>query len=116
MPPQQIGQQKYNSLKTLTTLLKTFYPLLKDIISGQRGKFHKLFDKYLTVEMLDEIKNRFKNNPCVQDDITTTPDQIQTVDNEIKISQISYPEKISYTNVLSFLMKLHKLFNWDKSK
>ena len=32
--------------------------LLKDIISGQRGKFHKLFDKYLTVEMLDEIKNR----------------------------------------------------------
>lgn len=88
--------------------------LLKDIISGKRGKFHKLFDKYLTVEMLDEIKNRFKNNPCVQDDITTTPDQIQTVDNEIKISQISYPEKISYTNVLSFLMKLHKLFNWDK--
>ena len=50
----------------------------------------------------------------MQDDITTTPDQIQTVDNEIKISQISYPEKISYTNVLSFLMKLHKLFNWDK--
>lgn len=58
----------------------------------------------------------FENNTCVQDDINITPDQIQTVDNEIKMSQLSDPKKISYKNVWSFLIKLHKLFNWDKDE
>ena len=88
--------------------------LLKDIICGQRGKFYKLFDKYLNITTIEEIKNQFKNNSYVQDDITTTPDQIQTVDNEIKVSQITYPDNITYRNVLSFLTKLFRLFNWDR--
>lgn len=88
--------------------------LLKDIICGQRGKFYKLFDKYLNIATIEEIKNQFKNNSYVQDDITTTPDQIQTVDNEIKVSQITYPDNITYRNVLSFLTKLFSLFNWDR--
>ena len=88
--------------------------LLKDIVSGQRSKFYKLFDKYLSDEIIALIKKNFSNNNCVEDDITTTPDQLQTVDNEIKLYQISYPDKITYSNVLGFLQKLHKLFSWDK--
>ncbi len=41
----------------------------------------------------------FENNTCGQDDINITPDQIQTVDNEIKISQLSDPKKISCKKV-----------------
>lgn len=46
--------------------------LLKDIISGQRGKFHKLFDKYLTVEMLDEIYSQHKDKIVVKDNKIVT--------------------------------------------
>ena len=88
--------------------------LLKDILNGQKGRFHKLFEKQLTPEIIEQIKAHFKDNPCVQDDITTTPDQIQSVDNEIRLSQIAYPQNMSYQSVLSFLCQLHKLFNWGK--
>lgn len=88
--------------------------LLRDIICDERGNFYKLFSKYLNVSTIEKIKSKFENNLFVQEDITTTPDQIQTVDNEIKISQISYPDSIMYKDVLSFLQKLYKLFNWDK--
>ncbi len=88
--------------------------LLKDILNNQKGKFHKLFEKYLTEDVLSKIKVNFATNPCVQDDITTTADQIATIDQELQVSQISYPDKINYNNVKQFLIKLHGLFNWEK--
>ena len=88
--------------------------LLKDIINGTKSKLYRLFDKYLSEENISKIREHFAENHYVQDDISTTADQIEAVDKELNLSQITYPDAINYRNVFGFLQKLHKLFSWDK--
>ena len=88
--------------------------LLKDVLNGTKGKFYKLFEPFLSVENIKQIREHFFGNPYVQDDLTTTADQIAGVDKEITLSQLSYPSTLEYKNILDFLTQMHTFFNWEK--
>lgn len=88
--------------------------LLKDIVNGNKSKVSKIFEDVLTAENAAKIRELFKENKYLQDDLVTTADQIEVVDREINLKKLTYPKDINYKNTFAFLVELHKIFNWGK--
>ncbi|MDE6667720.1 MAG: DEAD/DEAH box helicase [Clostridia bacterium] len=88
--------------------------LLKDIVNGNKSKVSKIFEDVLTTEDATKIKELFKENKYLQDDLVTTADQIEEVDRDINLKKLTYPKEISFKNTFEFLSELHRIFNWGK--
>ncbi len=88
--------------------------LLKDIVNGNKSKVSKIFEDVLRAEDAAKIKDLFKDNKYLQDDLVTTADQIEEVDREIVLKKLTYPKDINFKSTFEFLSALHKIFNWGK--
>lgn len=85
--------------------------LIDDIINDRKGIIYKQFEKFITEEDRNIIKENFKNKEVPQD-LPITTDQIDIVDKYIKEDKLEYPDKITYKNVLDFLQEMHDYYNW----
>lgn len=88
--------------------------LLKEIVNNNKGKVYKAFEKFITQDDELTIKNAFKDNKYIQDDLSTTADQIETIDNDIIVNSTAYPNEFTYYKTLAFLEKMYYLFNWKQ--
>ena len=86
--------------------------LIDDIINDRKGIIYKQFEKFITEEDREEIKEKFKNKTVPQD-LPITTDQIDILDGYIQEDKLEYPDKITYKNVLYFLEELHNYYNWE---
>jgi hypothetical protein len=89
--------------------------LLKSIIKQDyNNRIFLSFSDFISKEQLHKIEHKFKENTLISDDSNITVDQISTIDSEILNGNLSYPQNISYNNTKNFLLKLFKLYNWEK--
>ena len=79
---------------------------------NNKSNIYKQFSDLLTQQDINIIKEKFDLSEVPQD-MPITTDQIKDVDNNI-LNGFEYPDEVNYNNILMFLEKLYKYFNWEK--
>ena len=92
--------------------------LAKDILRDRNSRVVKEFVNELSPEKIDTIKAAFENSPFrPDDDITISSDQRESLYEAIR-DGLEYPvltgTKIDYPNTMNFMLRLLKIFKWDK--
>lgn len=89
--------------------------LVKSILNhNYDNKIYSMFENLLNQENLSIIEGQFQEKSNITDDSNVTQDQIVSIDQAIIKQGLSYPRDIDYQSILSFLNRLHELFNWGK--
>ena len=92
--------------------------LLRSILNNKDSRIRKEFGDYLTEEAVSKIKTAFEGKEQSLEDLNVTLDQSERLHLAIK-EGLRYPRVNAYgyvsnTELMGFLEKLGKIFNWEK--
>lgn len=93
--------------------------LLRDLVSDNNSVVKKEFDNYLSSEIVEEIKTKFRSSAATpDDDINVSIDQTNALTAAIARG-LKYPAlkdngMADYGQLMGFLEKLCKIFKWEK--
>lgn len=117
--PQRINKkgEALQSEESYIMMRKFGLILLRDIMENRDSLVRREFSEVLTKDDEEQIRQQFKRFPTLpDDDINTSVDQIKKLIIAIR-KGLAYPACIngsfSYEEVLKFLDKLSKIFDWE---